>query len=397
MPSEYFSAILQNGENLFLAIVFLSVCLYFVGLYFYAQRPKQGTIEWVKLYEKERYEAFDYEPFALKDLLFWSVTFVIAWVLCALRFLIHYELGLMTKFAQGMGKMALYFTIAIFSLTTAFYSFYRLFYTSRFVAVLVTCLSCALLSTELYPVVFLLISWTFLYLWICNNSKHYRRIHGLYLLLAGVFYGLTLLTCWASFYLSPIYLAGYIVGKVLQWHRGDQERKKGRLIGSVLLLIVTGGIGIILLWLVYYGYKNENMNLLTTAFSGETYYDMIPTFVQKVIDITVPQKVDTQVVRQDLFRPILFISSLIPTVYAALWKKKSQALTAVLCAIPFLCAWIFARVDIMCPGAMLSIGWMLKGYRDRERRRYAIYICLAVLGFYYASLLAESSYVNFLL
>lgn len=396
MPSKYFSAIEQSPENLFLVIVFMSVCLYFVGLYFYVQRPKKGTIEWIQTYESRRYEAFTYEPFAYKDILYWLLTFVMAWILCALRFIIHYELGLMTPVSHSVEKMTLPFTIAIFSLTTAFYGFYRLFYTSRFVAVLVTCLSCALLSTELYPVIFLLFSWIFLYLWICNNSVNYKRIHGLYLLLAGVFYGLTLLTCWAAFYLSPIYIAGYILGKVLQWHRGDQEKKKGRLLFSLLLLLITGSVGVLLLWLLYYGYKNENMNLLTTALSGDTYHDIIPTFIQKMADITVPRNVDTQVVRQDLFRPILFLTSLIPTIYGGFVKKKSQALTAFLCAIFFLAAWIFAGVDIMCPGAMLSIGWMLKGFRDRDRKRFAVYICVAVLGFYYVSLLAESSYMNFL-
>lgn len=395
MPSEYFHAIEQSSENLFLVIVFLSICLYFVGLYFVVQRPKKGTIEWIGAYETGRYEAFTYEPFGYKDILYGLLAFVIAWVLCALRFMIHYELGLMTPFSQGIEKMLLYFTVAILCLTAAFYCFYRLFYTSRFVAVLVTCLSSALLSTELYPVIFLLFSWMFLFLWICNNSSNYKRIHGLYLLLSGVFYGLTLLTCWASFYLSPIYLVGYIVGKVIQWHRGDQEKKGGRLLVSCLMLLITGGVCFLFLWLLYYAYKNENMNILTTALSGETYHDIIPTFVQKMADITVPKEVDVQVVRQDLFRPLLFISSLIPTIHAAFWKKKSQALTAVLCAIPFLCAWIFAGVDIMCPGAMLSIGWMLKGFRDRDRKRYAVYICLAVLGFYYASLLAQTPYFNF--
>lgn len=395
MPSKYFSAIEQSPENLFLVIVFLSVCLYFVGLYFYAQKPKKGTIEWVHIYEGGRFEVFSYEPFKWKDILFWLLSYVIAWILCAARFILHFKLDLMTPFSQGLEKMAGSFSLAIFFLTTVFYGFYRLFYSSRFVAVLITCLSGALLSTELYPVVCLLFSWIFLYLWICNNSRNYKRVHGLYFLLAGVFYGLTLLTCWAAFYLSPIYIAGYILGKVIQWHRGDQEKKKGRLFFSLFLLIVTGSVGFLLLWLLYYGYKNENMNLLTNAFSGETYYDIIPTFLKKMEDITVPESIDTQVVRQDLFRPLLFLTSLIPTFYGAFFKKKSQALTAFLCAFPFLAAWIFAGVDIMCPGAMLSIGWMLKGFRDRDRKRYAVCICLAVLGFYYASLLAESSYLNF--
>ena len=180
------------------------------------------------------------------------------------------------------------------------------------------------------------------------------------------------------------------MGKVLQWHRGDQERKKGKLIFSLFLFLITASVTVLVMWLLYYGYKNEHVSLFTTVLSGDAYYSIIPTFLEKLADIapsnTVSGRMTTEILRQDLFRPVLFLTSLIPTIYYGIIKRKTQALTALLCAVLFLMMWIFAGVDLMCPGAMLSIGWMFKGFRDRGYMRYAVIISFAVIGFYFASL-----------
>ncbi len=391
MPSQYFQGIFQSPKTLFLIIVFFALCLYFVGLYFYVQRPKKGTIEWIRTYDSGKYEPFIYEPLAYKDVLFCFLTFCVTLILFTIRFLIHHHLGLIDPFFQTTRQMVLTGAVVILSLTISFYIFFRLFYTSRFVAGLVTCLSCALFSREMYSVILLLFSWIFLFLWICNNYRNYKRIHALYFVLAIVFYAFTLMSCWAAIHLIPIYGVGIFMGKYLQWHRGDQEKKKGRFIFSIFLIFITCGIILLVMWMLYYAYNNRNMNLFTTALSGEVYHSIIPTFLEKMADITLPKRpvesTAMEIVRQDLFRPVLFLTSLLPTIYYGIVKKKSQALTAFICAVLFLSAWVISGVDIMCPGAMLSIGWMFKGFRDRGYKRYAVMISGAVLGFYYISLI----------
>ena len=384
MPSEFFHAVGQNPKTLSLVLIFMGLCLVFVVLYFVVQRPKKGTIEWIQTYDRERFRLFTYEPFTLKDVLFWLLTFVSALFLSGLRFVMHDRLGLVDSFAYDPIKMLLTGAAAIFCLSLSFYGFFRLFYTSRCVAFLVTCISCALLSNNYYSVVLLLFSWIFLYIWICNYDRNYKAVHRLYFFLAFAFYLLTLMTCWATLYLAPVYIAGAIYGKVIQWHQED--RKKGRLFLSLLMLMITCAVVALVMWLFYYAHKNETMNLLTTALSADTYHDIIPTFLKKTADITLPQKPGAIMVRQDLFRPILFITSL-PTVFYGIAKRKIRALTATVCAVLFLAAWIFGGVDIMCAGAMLSIGWMFKGFRDRNYKWLAAMLGFAVLAFYYISLL----------
>lgn len=391
MPSEYFQAIDQSPKTLVLILVFMALCLYFVGLYFYVQKPKKGTIEWIQTYQKRTFEPFTYEPLTYKDVLFCFLTFFVALILCTLRVLIHHHLGLIDFFFENTRQMLLTGAVATLALTISFYGFFRLFYTSRFVAGLVTCLSCALFSREMYSVILLLFSWIFLFLWICNNYRNYKRIHALYFILAIVFYAFTLMSCWAAIHLIPIYAGGIFMGKYLQWHRGDQEKKKGMFLFSVFLIFITFGIILLVMWLLYYAYNNQNMNLITTMVSGEVYKSIIPTFLEKMADIALPKRPmesnTVRIVRQDLFRPVLFITSLFPAIYYGFVKKKSQALTAVFCAVLFLSAWIISGVDIMCPGAMLSIGWMFKGFRDRGYKRYAVFLSVAVLAFYFTSLM----------
>ncbi len=390
MPSEYFAAVEQSNGTLLLAIVFLGLCLLFVGLYFRVQRPKKGTIEWISFYEKKSFQPFTYDPLSKKDILPVLLSFLTALLICSGRFILHYKLGFMANLGKSTGELLLSGGAMTLALSLAFYGFFRVFFNSRFVAYLVTCLSCALFSKELFAEnTLLLASWFFLYLWICCNNRDYKWYHSLYLFLSAVIYAITLTVCWPTFYLFPIYLAGFIVGKTVQRHPGDSFKKKGRFFTSLLVAFLTGCMGILAMWLVYYAYKNENMNLLKTALSGEAYHSFIPTFVERMANLTVPQTRGEPVVRQDIFRPILFITSLIPTVYSGIFRRKSHALAAVFCAVWFLCAWIFTGIDLMCPGSMLSIGWMFKGFRDREHSYYAVCISLAVILFYFASLLID--------
>jgi len=187
----------------------------------------------------------------------------------------------------------------------------------------------------------------------------------------------------------PIYLSGFIIGKTVQRHPGDAIKKRGGFFISLLLVLITGIIGVLGMWLVYYAYRNENINLLQATLSGEAFHSFFPTFAERFVDLVRPETRGVPVVRQDIFRPILFITSLIPTIYSGFFRRKSHAVAAVFCAVWFLCIWIMKGVDLMCPGSMLSIGWMFKGFRDRGYRHYSVYITFTVIIFYFASLVID--------
>lgn len=387
MPSEYFAAVEQSKGTLILAIVFIGLCLFFVYLYFRVQRPKRGTIEWISFYEKKQFTPFTYAPLDRSDILPAVFTGVLAMTICSIRFVLHYKMGFMPELGKPSGELILSGAGMALLLCSAFYIFFRIFFSSRSTACLVTGLSCALYSNELFAVnILLILSWLFLYLWICCNNRDYKWYYPLYLLLSGVLFCITLTICWPTFYLAPIYISGFIIGKTVQRHPGDAVKKKGGFFLSMLLAMIAGFIGVLSMWMVYYAYRSENMNLLQTALSGEAFQSFFPAFIENFINLAVPETSGVAVVRQDVFRPILFITSLIPTVYSGFFKRKSHAVAAVFCAIWFLCIWIMKGIDLMCPGSMLSIGWMFKGFRDRGYRHYSVYITFTVIIFYFASL-----------
>ncbi len=390
MPSEYFAAVEQSRGTLILSAVFFCLCIFFVYLYFRVQQPKRGTIEWISFYERKQFEPFTFEPLTKSDILPAVFTFALALLISSLRFFLHYKLGLIREFGLSAGELILSGGAMTLLLCGAFYTFFRIFFSSRSTACLVTGLACALFSRDLFTEnILLLLSWLCLYLWICCNNRDYKWYYSLYLVLSGIFYCITLTICWPVFYLFPIYLAGFVVGKTVQRHAGDADKKRGGFFTSLLLVILTGAIGILAMWLVYYAYRNENFNLLKTVLSGEAYHSFIPAFVERMADLTVPPTGGEPIIRQDVFRPILFITSLTPTVYSGFFKKKSHAVAAVFCAVWFLCIWIVKGIDLMCPGSMLSIGWMFKGFRDRGYRHYSVYITFTVILFYFASLVID--------
>ena len=390
MPSEYFAAVERSRGTLLLAIVFLVLCSYFVYLYFRVQRPKRGTIEWISFYEKKQFEPYTYDPLNKTDILPAVFTCTLALIICSIRFVLHYKLGMFSDLGKPTGELLLAGAGMTLFMCSSFYIFFRIFFSSRSTACLVTGLTCALYSNELFiENILLVLSWLFLYMWICCNNRDYRWYYAIYLLLSGVFYSITLTLCWPTFYLFPIYLAGFIIGKTVQRHPGDAPKKNLGFFLSLLIAVIVTVVGVLAMWLVYYAYRNENMNVLKAALSGDAFHSFIPSFVESLADLAVPGIGGQPVVRQDIFRPILFITSLIPTVYSGFFRRKSHAVAAFFCAVWFTCIWIIKGIDLMCLGSMLSIGWMFKGFRDRGYRHYSVSISFTVIAFYFASLIID--------
>ena len=125
MPSEYFHAIEQSSKTLYLILGFIALCLFFVVLYFYVQRPKRGTIEWIRADHVGRFEPFTYEPLTYKDILFWLLTFTVTLGLCSLRFIIHYRLDLTEPFSQSVWQMVTTGAVATLALSISFFGFFK--------------------------------------------------------------------------------------------------------------------------------------------------------------------------------------------------------------------------------------------------------------------------------
>ena len=385
--TEFLAVMTGDPNTLFWSGLFAALCLIAVLAYFHVMKPKAGTIEWIRLFGRKRAEPFSFCPLHRGDVLPFLLSFGVAWFLCGFRLIAHAKMGLLDPSGRDMVRTIFFGSCVTLVLAAVIYCFFRLFYGSKTVAALVTGLSSALCSHETYALILIFLSWICLYLWICYSNREFRRIYALLVLLSGLFYGIALMACWASFYLLPIYIAGYWVGKRCQWHRGDLEKRKGRLLLSLLMLVILLLVGTLFLWLLYYVFTSENTAFWTAALSGDTYHTILSTLLEKLTDITVPRSEGIRPMQTDLFTPILFVFSLIPTAHGAFVRRNNYARAALFCSVPFLAAWLIAGVDLMLAGSMPVIGWMLKGFVDRGRRRYAVYISIAVVFCYFGCLM----------
>lgn len=385
--SALLAAMSESPVILMLTVLFAAVCGVAAYSYFYVMRPKAGTIEWIRLYQKDRADPFQLESLTLGDLTAFLLSVFVSEGVCTIRLLVHLERGYIRSAQEDALSMALYGILLLFVLCACFFFLFRMFFGNKVIAISLTALACGLCSFDIAAPILLTASLTCLYIWICLNNRQPKLMDPLWLMLSGLLYGICLMVCWASLYLIPIYIGGYIAGKVRQWHQGDLEKRKGRLLVSCLSMLICVAVGTIVLWLLYYVYTNDHIYFWNAVISGETYESIIPTLLMKISDITAPRDQNISTMFKDIYIPILFVASLPPLIHGIRKKRSSHAMAIGFCLIPFLLMWIISGVELMTPVYMLCIGWMFKGFVDRGYKYYTILISAAVILFYFLRLL----------
>ena len=382
-----FSAFGENTGILILTGLFVLLCISLLWAYFSVMRPKVGTIEWISMYESKEYKALDLHTLGWRDLPAYLICVFGSGGIYFLRMLLHMEQGYIPS-AQWEGPYMLLRGILMpFLLCSCFYYLFRMIYGYRSVTVLLSILACSLSSSRATAHMLLAASLACLYIWICLSNRKPKYINMVWLLVSGLLYGLCLMVCWAAFYLIPIYIGGYALGKFYQWHHGEQEKRKERLLLSLLMLVISLGIGTLALWLLYYMYSREQFYLWNVLLSGETYRAMVPTFLEKFSDITLPQVTLVPNIFGDIYTPILFLTSLPPLIHG-IWKKCStQAAVIGFCLIPFLLMWAISGVQLMSIAYLLCIGWMFRSLEDRGNKVFAIIGSITVIIFYFLRML----------
>ena len=382
-----FSALGENNGILLLTGLFIFLCLTLLVAYFWAMKPKAGTIEWISLYGKGEGGALTLHSLNGRDLPAFLLCIFLSGGIFVLRMLLHILRGYIPSTQWEGPAMLLRGLLLPFLLCSCCYFLFRMIYGYRSVTVLLSVLACSLTSSGAKAHMLLAASLACLYIWVCLNNRKPKAMDTVWLLVSALLYGLCLMVCWAAFYLIPIYVAGYIVGKVYQWHQGEEEKRKERLILSCGALLIGLGIGTVTLWLLYYIYTHENFYLWNVLLSGETYREMVPTFINKIYDITLPRGQSVPNIFGDIYTPILFLSSLPPLIHGIVKKRNSHAIMVGICILPFLLMWAISGVELMTFAYLLSIGWMFRGFEDRDKKVFAIIGSIAVILFYFMRIL----------
>ncbi len=381
------SALGENKDILFLTGFFTVLCVTLLVVYFCVMKPRTGTIEWISLYGQGEGGILTLRSLNWRDLPAYLLCVLLSGGVFTLRMILHIIQGYIPSTQWEGPAMLLRGLLLPLLLCSCCYFLFRMIYGYRSVTVLLSVLACSLSSSRATAHMLLAASLACLYIWICLNNRKPKAMDAVWLLVSALLYGLCLMVCWAAFYLIPIYIMGYVLGKVYQWHQGEGEKRKERLLISCGALLIGLAIGTVTLWLLYYMYSNEQFYLWNVLLSGETYRAMVPTFLKKVSDITLPQVKLVPGIYGDIYTPILFLSSLPPLLHGILKKRNTHALMVGLFILPFLLMWALSGVQLMTFAYLLSIGWMFRGFEERGKKVFAIIGSTAVILFYFLRIL----------
>ncbi len=380
----FFSLILGDTVLLSSFLGFLLFCLIGIWAYFRAIRPKKGTLEWMRRFDKRTFQAFVISPFHWIDLLWFFLSILFSAGLHFLRLFNFFELyryplphtEILKQIIHGFGPILI--------LSAVLFLLYRLIFSSGWVCMLLSLLGTMVCSREIWLTILVVCSLGFLYIWLCSCARPGMGFSFIWLLFSGIFFGLALLSRWAILYLTPVYVGAYILGKVYQWNAVETERRGMMLFISFALLFSYLIFGGLLLWLVYYIYNHDHVAFWQALTSAETYRSLFPTVWEKLGDITIHQKLHVTIFIRDAFLFLLGIGCSIPAVHGAFKLRQSVALTALLCLIPFLLLWLIGGIYLMLPALLLPIGWVFSVYAQRGYSRYSFILSLAAMLFIFA-------------
>lgn len=378
------------GENtgiFVLTILFTLLCISLLWAYFHFMKPQKGTLEWMHLYSKKEFSSPELISLSRKDIPAYLVCILISGGIFVLRMLLHMRQGYIPSARWEGPSMLLSGLLLPLLLCSCYYFLFRMFYGCCTLAVLLSILACSLNSSSATAHMLLAASLGCLYIWVCSCNREPKYMDILWLLISGILYGLCLMVCWAAFYLFPIYGFAYITGKVYQWHHGNWEKKKERLLLSCLMLVICLGIGALTLWFLYCMYSSDTFYLWNVLLSGETYRSIVPTFMKKFSDISLPQVKLVSTIYGDIYSPILFLTALPPLLHGVLKKRSGQALAVAVCTIPFILMWAMSGVQLMSVAYLLCVGWMFRGFEERGYKVFEIIGSIAVILFYFLRLL----------
>lgn len=385
-------AVLRNEPLLVALIVaFALLCAVGVWLYFYASRPKCGTLEWIKCFDTKHFKWFAVHSLRWQVLPWMLLTIVLTAVLHIVRmccFLdVHKHPELFSRLLASAESILINGIAPAVAFAVAMFLLIYVMHGQAQTAMLVGTLGAFTLSTELWAVALVTVSMLFLYIWMTAKPDAPLFFHAFWLMLAGLCYGVALLECWATVFLLPMYIAAYCVTQVYRWREGDRDTRKGKLIGSIALLLTVFVLGTVLMWLLYYLPGVGKVRVWTLLSSAETYRAIFPTVMEKLRDLFASRDILTTVFAGDVFLFLLGLAACVPAVHAVIKDRQSLALTALCCLIPFLLMWLLCGMYMMTPVLLLLVAWVWKTYAQRGRTRYALCGFLAASACFFAELL----------
>lgn len=338
-------------------IPFLPLAVTLPVAYFRALRPRRGTIEWMRRLDPPKARPIRSHALHMADLAWAPLAVLCAVALCLL--VLFFRSGWFLAevpwdFFQHAVSYYVPRLLLSAALSTGVYLLLRAWYAHSSVAFWCAALSPLLLLEQLAAAASLSFALWCFWRWMTARpqSGWFRR--AFFLLPAGLFYGLTLVLCWPTVFLAPLFVAGYIRTLVCRWRR--DTRRVGKLLLTLGLTLLLGLCVVLGVWILYGFLSGTNRDW--SALRELRYYgQMWPTFLEQFRGLFRRPALCETLNYGDLF-PLLLGLGALPTLFHGLCRRRDErCLHILLLLLGLIAMWLVSGAWLLPLGLLLACGW----------------------------------------
>lgn len=377
------SKIAELGLLLIPICVFAIAAILSIPLFFRTERPRRGTIEWIRKHDRRSFAPLAWQKLAVPDLL-WCLFAVLGGLIVFFVYLflrrgwhlLDDPLGVLNE----AGGYLLYKLIFALILSGSTYLFTKSLFGKAPVALSAAILLPFLQVGYLPAAAMLMLALFFFYRWMTADFLASALSTAVWLILALLFYGLALVLCFPTILLLPLFFAGYVYTQIVRWQKGDRYERAGKLAVSLGLTVVSLLVWALLVWLVYQ-FVSGQLTDISQLRSFSFFTAIFPTFAEQLVQMfTFPPLTDA-LVHTDIFLFLGGIAAIVPNAYGIVRYRDSRCILLLLLLLPFGLMWLCGGAYLMSIPFVLLMGWMWNRSIERDHMLLAVLSPAVVLAF----------------
>lgn len=363
--------------------VFALAALLSVVLFFQTQRPRRGTIEWIRKHDRHSFTPLTRQRLALPDLLWCFLSVVGGTAASFVHLFLRHGWHLLADPLSVVGEAGsylLYKLAFVILLAASTYLLMRALFREPLIAMAAAILLPFLQVSYQPAAAFVTVALYFFYLWMTADPEATVLGSCIWLILALLTYGLALVLCFPSIFLLPLFFVGYIYTQIDRWLRGDPHERTGKLVGSLCLTVFSLLVWVLLVWTIYQilsGRLTDLSQLRTFAF----FTAIMPTFTEQLRQMLCFPSLLDAFAHTDVFLLLAGAAAVLPALYGVIRCRDSRSLLLLLLLVPFAAMWVCGGAYLMSIPFVLLLGWMWNSYVERDRTLLAIASPVTVLAF----------------
>lgn len=347
-------------------VLFLPLVVVMPVVYFRALRPRRGTTEWMRRLDPPKFRPIQGQTLHMADLP-WGILAV----LCAAAvylIVLFFRSGWFLQDAPWLffSQAAFYYLPRLLlsaALGAGVFLLLRGWYAHGSVGFWAAVLSPLLFHDRLAEGTALVFALWFFWLWMTAEPRACWFRRAVFLLPAGLCYGVGLVLCWPSVFLAPLFVAGYVRTLVFRW-RGGVHRVRNLLLSLVLtaLLCLCGVLGVWILYGFLSGTNRELGNLRRLSYYGQ----MLPTLLVQAKGLLVRPALQETVIYGDVFPVLLGLGTAIPLLHGLLKRRDERCLYILLLLLGLAAMWLVSGAYLLPLGLLLAFGWVWESCAARR-------------------------------